>query len=109
MRAQERALSPFCSKTEDLVTEGLEPGDSTENIGDGWGVSFDKYIVTIGKLDLHLSTDESVEVEGDEAYVIDMTELPEGGLELWSFDQLREGRWEFNYRDTWCRRWLDST
>ena len=84
-------------ETEDLVTEGLEPGDSIENIGDGWGVSFDKYIVTIGKLDLHLSTDESVEVEGDEAYVIDMTELPEGGLELWSFDQLREGRWEFNY------------
>lgn len=84
-------------ETEDLIIEGLTPGEDTENIHDGWAVSFDKYITTIGPVDLHLSTDEDQVVERDESYVIDMLKLPSGGVKLWSFDELQAGRWELFY------------
>jgi hypothetical protein len=84
-------------ESEDVIIEGLEPGDGTENIGDGWAVGFDKYIAAIGDIDVHFSTDESVQAEAGEVFVVDLTELPTGGLSLWTLDGLREGRWEFNY------------
>jgi hypothetical protein len=84
-------------ESEDVILEGLEPGEGTENIGDGWAVGFDKYIATIGDIDVHFSTDESVEAEAGDVFVVDLTQVPAGGLSLWSLEGLREGRWEFNY------------
>ena len=84
-------------EAEDVILEGLEPGEDVENIRDGWGVSFDKYLVAVGNIDAHLSTDESKEVKSSDSYVVDLTQVPATGLELWSFDGLAEGRWEFNY------------
>jgi hypothetical protein len=84
-------------ESEDVIAEGLEAGDGTENIRDGWAVGFDKYIATIGDIDLHLSTDESVAAQAPEVFVVDLTEVPAGGLSLWNLTGLREGRWEFHY------------
>ncbi len=84
-------------ESEDVIVEGLEAGDGTENIRDGWAVGFDRYIATIGDIDVHFSTDESVEAEAGDVYVVDLTQLPTGGLSLWGLEGLREGRWEFNY------------
>ncbi len=84
-------------EAEDVIVEGLEPGDDVENIKDGWAVSFDKYLATVGHLDLHLSSDESVEAESEDVYVIDLTDVPASGEELWMFEELEAGRWEFNY------------
>ena len=84
-------------EAEDVIIEGLEPGEDTENIRDGWAVSFDKYLVGIGNIDAHLSTNDSIERESADNYVVDLTQVPATGLELWSFDGLQEGRWEFNY------------
>ena len=84
-------------ESEDVIVEGLEPGDGTENIRDGWAVGFDKYIITIGDIDVHFSTDESVEAEAGDVFVVDLTQVPSAGLSLWTLDGLREGRWEFNY------------
>jgi hypothetical protein len=84
-------------EAEDVIVDGLEPGEDSENMRDGWAARFDRYIATVGDIDVHLSTDESVEAEADEAFVVDMTEVPAAGLSLWSLEGLREGRWEFNY------------
>ena len=84
-------------EAEDVIIEGIEPGDGVENIRDGWAVSFDRYIATVGDLDLHLSSNDSVEVEGADVFVVDMTQVPSAGLALWQFDDLRAGRWEFHY------------
>lgn len=84
-------------ESEDVVVEGLEPGDGGENIADGWAVDFEKYVVAIGDIDVHLSTDESVEREAGEVFAVDLTAVPAGGLSLWSLEGLPEGRWEFNY------------
>lgn len=84
-------------ESEEVIVEGLEAGDGTENVRDGWAVEFDKYIATIGDIDVHFATDESVEAEAEDAFVVDLTQVPAGGLSLWSLEGLREGRWEFNY------------
>jgi hypothetical protein len=85
-------------ESEDVIVEGLEPGDGTEDIRDGWAVGFDKYIATVGDIDVHFATDESVEAEAGDVFVVDMTQVPAAGLSLWTLDGLRGGRWEFNYR-----------
>ena len=41
--------------TEDLVTNGLQPGTDGENIQDGWTVTFDKYLVGGGDIDVKIS------------------------------------------------------
>jgi hypothetical protein len=82
---------------EDTITEGLQPGDDVENIRDGWTVEYDKFIVTIGDIDVHFSTDEELEVEAEDVFVVDLTEIPAAGTPLWTLDELRAGRWEFNF------------
>jgi hypothetical protein len=84
-------------ESEDVIAEGLAAGDGTENVRDGWAVAFDKYIATIGDIDVHLSTDESVEAEAGDVFVVDLAQVPAGGLPLWNLEGLREGRWEFHY------------
>ena len=84
-------------EAEDVITEGLEPGTDGESIQDGWAVSFDKYIVAIGDVDVHLATNESVFAEAAEVHVVDLVQVPASGLELAQLNELRAGRWEFNY------------
>ena len=80
-------------ETEDVIVDGLTPGDEAANIKDGWTVEFNKYLATVGDIDLHFSTDEEMEAEAGDVYVVDMTQVPAGGL-LWTFENLTEGRWE---------------
>jgi hypothetical protein len=84
-------------ESEDVIVDGLEAGDGTENIRDGWNVTFDKYVVVVGDIDLHFSSDESLEAEAGDIFAVDLTQVPSSGLELWGFDELKSGRWEFNY------------
>ncbi|HEX9620059.1 MAG TPA: hypothetical protein VF989_07995 [Polyangiaceae bacterium] len=84
-------------EAEDVIIEGLEPGEEAENIRDGWTVTFDKYIVVIGDIDVHFQTDESIEAEAPETFVVDLKQIPQAGLGLWELDGLRAGRWHFNY------------
>lgn len=84
-------------ESEDVIIEGLEPGDGVENIRDGWAVAFDRYLVTIGDIDIAFATDESVNAEAEEVFVADLTQVPAAGLPLWNLDGLRSGRWEFHY------------
>ncbi len=84
-------------EAEDTITDGLEEGTGGENIQDGWNVSFDKYIVAIGDIDVHLSTDEEVEMDNEDVFVVDLTDVPAAGLSLWTLEDLEEGTWEFNY------------
>lgn len=85
---------------EDVILEGLEPGDDVENIADGWAVEFDKYIVAVGEIDVHFASDESVEAEAEEIFAVDLTQVPSAGLPMWSLEGLRAGRWEFNFMTT---------
>lgn len=87
-------------ESEDVVVSGIEAGEGVENIRDGWNVTFEKYLVAVGHVHLHLSTDESVEAEAEESYVVDLRQIDGSGLDLWQFEELEAGRWEFNYETT---------
>ncbi len=82
---------------EDALIEGLEAGAGADDIQDGWSVTFDRYLITVGAIDVHLSTDEAVEAEGEDIWVADLSRLPATGLPLWQVDGLTAGRWEFFY------------
>jgi len=84
-------------EAEDVIVDGIEAGTGPENMRDGWDVRFDRYIATVGDLDMHLASNEAVDVEGADVFVVDMTDVPSAGLDLWQFDGLRAGRWEFSY------------
>jgi hypothetical protein len=84
-------------EAEDTIQDGIEAGDSGESIQDGWSVVFEKYVVTIGDIDLEFSTDRSVTAEARNAFAVDLTRIPAAGLPLWKLDELQAGRWEFHY------------
>lgn len=83
---------------EDVITEGLQPGDGASEIQDGWSVRFNRYLVTIGEIDLHASNGAKPSVQNRDVYVVDLTKIPSSGLALWSFEELAQGRWEFSYQ-----------
>ncbi|MFO7563756.1 MAG: hypothetical protein R6X02_14015 [Enhygromyxa sp.] len=84
-------------EAEDVIIDGLDPGEGVENIRDGWSVRFDQYIVAIGAIDVHLSSDDHVEAEADDLFVIDLSAISAAGESLWSLTDLQAGRWEFSY------------
>jgi hypothetical protein len=84
-------------EAEDVIIEGLEPGDDAENVRDGWSVGFDAYVVVIGDIDVYFASDASIEAENPDLYAVDLTQLPAAGLPLWPLDGLRAGRWQFGY------------
>lgn len=84
-------------EAEDTITDGLDPGTEIESVRDGWEIRFDRYVVVIGDIDVHLATDEGQQREVPETYAVDLTQIGEGGLPLWEVPSLPAGEWEFNY------------
>lgn len=84
-------------EAEDVIQQGLEPGDEPEKIRDGWRVQFDKYIVVIGQIDLEFSTDHDLHAEAAEAYALDLTAIPASGQPLWELNELTPGRWDVHF------------
>jgi hypothetical protein len=84
-------------ESEDTITAGLEPGDEVENIRDGWAVQYDKYIVAVGDIEIHRSTDESTRAHDERVFIVDLKSVPSSGLPLWELSNLDVGRWEFGY------------
>src|SRR5690606_25814024 len=82
---------------EDVIISGLESGDDGATIRDGWSVEFDKYLVTVGHVTVRFGSDPDVEVTEPQLHVVDLARTPSNGIELWRFDDLRAGRWEFNF------------
>ncbi len=80
---------------EDLIVEGLSPGEGAEDVRDGWSVRFDKYLVAIGGVTVRGSRGE--ERRDDSVHVVDLAALGGSGLALWRFDSLPAGLWDFWY------------
>lgn len=77
---------------EDTITEGLAPGADLENIQDGWTVSFTKYIVALGHVELTRS-DVDLEVHEEGSIVVDLRQTPENGVPVISAEAVRSGQW----------------
>ena len=84
-------------EAEDVIVDGLEPGDSPENVRDGWAVEFERYVVVLGEVHVELTSDSSIEAEDPTLHAIDLAAVDPAGVSLWALDGLEEGRWQFYY------------
>jgi hypothetical protein len=78
-------------EAEDTITDGLEPGTGDEQVVDGWTVTFDEYVVAIG--DIEIEGGGEGHFDEHDVVVVDLTQLPEGGLTVASFEGMPVGAW----------------
>jgi len=84
-------------ESEDVITSGIEAGDTPDSIRDGWSMRYSKFIVAIGHIEVHLATSERETAQASEIYAVDLTRLPATGVALWELADLAAGRWEFSF------------
>jgi len=82
-------------EAEDTITGGLDAGANVENIRDGWQVRYQKFITSIGNIEIELTGGSHAHAE--KIYAVDLTQVPASGLPLWNLDSLQAGRWDFNF------------
>lgn len=86
----------FLLEAEDTIREGLSAGECDECLQDNWNATFERYVVAIGDIDLHIS-DHSAHAEAEGMFAYDLVQAPPAGAQLWSLEGLTAGRWEVNY------------
>lgn len=79
---------------EDTIPEGLEPGTGEENIQDGWTVTYDKFLVAVGNFRASRSAAPDDELSEPTEYVVDLKNVPAGGLVIAEFDDVEATRWD---------------
>ncbi|MCA9584242.1 MAG: hypothetical protein KC657_02685 [Myxococcales bacterium] len=78
---------------EETVPAGLEPGDGDENVKDGWRITYERFLVTIG--DLKASrTDGGDRLDDPTVYVLDLKNAPQSGYVVKSFADVAATRWD---------------
>ena len=80
-------------EAEDTIPNGLEPGDGDEQVVDGWTVRYDRFIVTVGDFTAARS-DGTEQLSAPTVYVVDLLNLPAGGLVLAEFTDVEATRWD---------------
>ncbi len=85
-------------EVEDTIVDGVAAGDGDEDIADGWSVSFDRYLAAIGDVQLSGIPDASAQASDTQVFVVDLTQVSQAGLPLWSIDELASGDWNIEYR-----------
>lgn len=78
---------------EETIAEGIAAGDGDEDITDGWEVSFDRFIVSVGEVRL-ARAGTSDEVVDETVRVVDLVQIPPSGEALTSFADLTAARWD---------------
>ena len=78
---------------EDTISDGLEPGADLENIQDGWTISYDRYLVTIGRFRAARS-DTGEKLSDPTEYVLDMKNAPTSGYVTKEFRDVAAVRWD---------------
>lgn len=79
---------------EETIPEGIQPGTGAENIVDGWTISYSKFIVVIGNFRASRSADPSAKLSHPDVLVVDLKQVPAGGLVLASLKDVAAVRWD---------------
>ncbi|XXX74837.1 hypothetical protein WMF30_45010 [Sorangium sp. So ce134] len=78
---------------EDTIPEGLEPGTGEENIVDGWKVTYDRFLVTIGNV--RAARSDAQETLGDPSvFVLDLKNAPATRYVIAEFEGVSAVRWD---------------
>jgi hypothetical protein len=79
---------------EDTIDNGLKPGAALENIKDGWTVSYDKFLITLGNFRASQSRQPAARLAEPRLFVIDMRAIPASGFQLAAFKDVEATRWD---------------
>ncbi len=79
---------------EDTIPNGLEPGTEEENIKDGWKVTYDKFVVTVGNFRATRSDAPGDRLSDPTVYVLDLKNAPAGGYVIKTFDGVAAVHWD---------------
>ncbi|MDC0685662.1 hypothetical protein [Sorangium atrum] len=78
---------------EDTIPEGLEPGTGEENIADGWKVTYERFLVTIGNV--RAARSDAEETLGDASvFVLDLKNAPATRYVIANFQDVSAVRWD---------------
>ncbi|WP_437875584.1 hypothetical protein [Sorangium sp. So ce513] len=78
---------------EDTIPEGLEPGTGPENIADGWRVTYEKFLVTVGNVRAARSDAEET-LSDPSVFVLDLKNAPATRYVIAEFDGVSAVRWD---------------
>jgi hypothetical protein len=82
---------------EETITNGLQPGTDSEDIQDGWTISYDRYLVTVGNFRAARS-DSGDSISDQTTYVFDLKNAPTSGYVVKTFSEVAAVRWDkFGY------------
>lgn len=87
-------------EAEDTITSGLDAGADVEDIKDGWQARYQKFIVSIGDIEIDLASGGHAHEHAENIHAVDLTKVPASGLPLWNLRSLQAGRWDFSYQTT---------
>lgn len=77
---------------EETITDGIEAGSGDDQIVDGWSVSFERYVVAIGEVEIE-SAASTRHLHEHDSLVIDLVQVPEGGETLATFEDVEAILW----------------
>lgn len=80
-------------EAEDTITGGLAAGTAEEDVIDGWSVTYDTFVATIGDIGLGRSATGAMQREPS-LVVVDLESLPATGFTLAHFAGLEAQRWD---------------
>lgn len=78
---------------EDSITSGIAAGTEPENIHDGWSVSYDRFLATVGGF-YATRSDTGDTVEDDRTFVLDLRNAPTSGYVMSELKGLAAARWD---------------
>jgi len=79
---------------EDSIPDGLQPGTDEENIQDGWTVIYNKFLISIGNFRASRTAAPADKLSDARTFVLDMKNLPAGGLVIADFPGAKAVRWD---------------
>jgi hypothetical protein len=78
---------------EDSIPNGIQAGEGDEDIADGWTVTYDRFLVTLGNV--RAARSDTGDKIGDPAvHILDLMRAPAGGYVIADFTGVAAARWD---------------
>jgi hypothetical protein len=81
-------------QAEDTIPNGLDPGTGPETVVDGWTIRYDKFLAVVGNIHAAQSSSGAAQLADPRLFVLDMKELPPGGLVISDLHGAEATRWD---------------
>ena len=89
----EKGTAQIFVEAEDTIPNGLVAGMGDEDIQDGWSVTYDRFLITIGNIRASRS-DATERLSAPDTYVLDLKNVPAGGYVVATFEDVSATRWD---------------